>query len=397
MFDKIKCSFRNIIRKKGRSFLTVLGISIGIMSVIIISNISSCGMNILNNELDSLGLGGILISGNMSEKLQRVGLSQDELDIIQKSKNVKTASPIIMKNVEVFSKEDSKEVLAWGIDSRANQIVSLNTVFGRTINKADVKQGKNVCMIDQNFSKVIYGRENIIGKKVPIVISGLKEEFEVIGIIKTGSGLLQNMLGEYVPNFLYMPYTTMQKILNTNSFDQIAVKLTDTADVENEGEKIVERLEKIKGSGETYRANNLVKQRDGFVKIMDIVTLILASVGGISLIVASLSIMTVMLVSVNERTHEIGIKKSIGAKQSDILIEFLLEALFLTLIGCFLGITFGMLVSYTGAFLFGFKLKIRYDIIKLSFIFSAVSGILFGVYPAIKASKLQPVDALKYN
>ena len=207
--------------------------------------------------------------------------------------------------------------------------------------------------------------------------------------------MLQNFIGSYIPNFVYVPYSTMQQLLGKNSFDQIAVKLKSGTDVDKTGDMLVQSLNRTNGSSNAFVSNNLMKQRDSLSNILGVVTLILSSVGAISLLVASLSIMTVMLVSVNERTREIGIKKSIGARKKDILLEFMFEAVLITLFGSLFGILAGYGISYLGASYFGFALGIRLDIMALAVGFSVLTGMIFGVYPAMKAAKMNPVDALR--
>ena len=394
MIDIIKCAIRNITRKKGRNLLTAMGIAIGVASVIIIGNISQCGSDAVNKELDSLGLSGLTISAsNMSNDAP--SLTQEELEIIEKDSNVEQAMPIMVENTVVYDKKDNPlNSLLWGIDSKANQIISLQLLYGRYINNIDINSCNNVCMVDQNFSKEVYGRENIVGKHISILCSGSAEDYEVVGIIRTGSGLLQNFIGDYIPNFIYLPYSTMQNATSRKSFDQIAVKVSPNHDPQDVGNDIIKRLSRSSGN-DNYQANNLSKQKDGLTNLLNIVTVILSAVGAISLLVASLSIMTVMLVSVNERTREIGIKKSIGAKKRTILLEFLLEAMFLSCIGCVMGILAGNIISYLGALYIGFSLNIRKDIILIASFFSISTGVIFGVYPAYKASNLKPVDALR--
>ncbi len=392
MIDIIKYSFKNFYRKKIRSILTILGISIGVASVIIIGNISQCGSCAITGELDSLGLGGLTITSDCSDSYN---LTDNELDIVKQNNNVKQATPIIMQNTCAYTGTNQINSFLWGIDSKANQIISLQVLHGRSINSSDIKSYSNVCMVDQNFSKTMYGNDNIVGRKVSILCGNIIEEYEIIGIIKTGSGILQNVIGDYIPNFIYIPYTTMQNTTGKRSFDQIAVKLKDGTNLDTAGNDIVRSLLRSNGINEGYHSNNLSKQRQGLDNIMNIVTIILSAVGTISLFVASLSIMTVMLVSVTERTKEIGIKKSIGASKKDILIEFLVEALMLSIIGCSIGSIIGIILSYIGAYFFGINLVMRIDIIILSILFSIGTGVLFGVYPAIKASNLKPVDALR--
>ena len=396
MFDILKSAIKNLGRKKMRSALTITGIAIGVASVILISSISECGTSAVNTEMDSLGLGGLTISVNSSVNSSHSVLSEDELEIVRDVQHVQQAMPLLMQNTKVNSHDSqSLDALVWGIDSKANQVISLQLLYGRMLNNVDIKSYNNVCLVDQTFAQNIYHRDNIIGKKISIFCGNVEEEFEVVGVIKTGSGLLQNLIGDYIPNFLYVPYTTLQHITGRGSFDQIAVRVEDNYDVDEAGQSIVSTLSNKTGVVDGFSANNLVKQKDGLKNILNTVTVILSAVGAISLLVASLSIMTVMMVSVNERTREIGIKKSIGARRSTILFEFLLEAIFISLIGCFVGLIVGIGISFLGAYYVNVSLQLRKDIILLAVVFSLLSGVVFGVYPAAKASQLKPVDALR--
>lgn len=393
MIDLLKCAFRNLGRKRMRSLLTIMGIAIGVASVVIVGNISQCGTVAVNSELNSLGLGGLSISSNLTAK--DATLKQEDLDVIRQIPHVQQAMPLMMQNTDIYSRNMQSKALIWGIDSRANQIISLQVLYGRSISNRDVSSSGNVCLVDENYAKLVYFRENIVGKKINVLCGSSVEEFEVVGVVKTGSGLLQNLIGNYIPTFVYIPYTTLQHEIGRNSFDQIAVRVEDGTDVDAVGANITQALSRSNGIAGGYLSNNLVKQKDGLTSLLDIVTLILSAVGAISLVVASLSIMTVMLVSVNERTREIGIKKSIGAKRSTILIEFLLEALLISVFGCIVGAASGYAISLAGASYFKMVLQPRMDILLLAVGFSLASGIIFGVYPAAKASNLRPVDALR--
>jgi putative ABC transport system permease protein len=393
MIDVIKSAFKNLGRKRVRTVLTVLGISIGVASVIIIGNISQCGTAALTGELDSLGLSGLTIS--VAQNAQNVSLTDNDLNVVKKTAQVEQVTPIMMQSTNIQVRTIQNKALVWGIDSKASQIISLKVLYGRSINNQDVKTNANVCLVDENFSKTAYSRSNIVGKKVSILCAGIMEEFQVVGVIKTGSGLLQNLIGNYIPTFVYIPYTTMQNAVGRNTIDQIAVKVKSGSNMDQVGKSIVTTLNRNSGVADGFASNNLAKQKDGLTNMLDIVTLILSAVGAISLLVASLSIMIVMLVSVNERTREIGIKKSIGAKRSAILFEFLLEAALISILGCITGIIFGYIISFAGAFYFGMVLSVRLDIMLLAVGFSLITGIIFGVYPAAKASNLKPVDALR--
>lgn len=392
MIDVIRSAYHNLGRKKGRTVLTILGITIGVASVILIGNISQCGSNALTNELDSLGLNGLSISCQAGSS---VTLKDTDLNLVKSCDGVDQATPLLMQSTTVSARETETKALVWGIDTTASQIVSIQILYGRMFTSKDISTNANVCLVDESFSRNAYMRSNIIGKHVSVQCGGALEDFEVIGVIKTGSGLLQNMLGNYIPTFVYVPYTTMQTASGRSNFDQIAVKIDSSSDLDSTGKAIVATLNQNNGTTDTFMSNNLAEQKDGLDNILNIVTLILSAVGAISLLVASLSIMTVMLVSVSERTREIGIKKAIGAKRKDIMLEFMLEAIFISIFGCVIGIVLGYGISYAGASLFGVTLGTRWDIFMLSIIFSLSTGTIFGVYPAIKASALKPVDALR--
>ena len=156
-------------------------------------------------------------------------------------------------------------------------------------------------------------------------------------------------------------------------------------------------MERFSGQVGGYLANDIAKQRETLDSMLGIVTLVLSAVGAVSLLVASLSIMTVMLVSVSERTREIGVKKSLGATRGTILLEFMFEALFLSLFGCLCGLAVGLALSFAGASILHTTFAVRGDVVLLSLIFSMLSGVIFGVYPAAQAARLNPVDALRQN
>lgn len=393
MLDMIKCSGKNLMRKKMRSMLTIIGIAIGVASVILIGNIAECGTTAVSTELDSLGMGGVSITA--SATVPDATLSAQELEQIREQKSVDQAAPLMTQTTQVYGRGNVEESLVWGIDTKANQVVSLQVEYGRFFSNVDISSGANVCMVDQKFAQKVYNRDNIVGKKINILCGGSMEEFLVVGVLKTGSGLLQNFIGDYIPNFVYVPYTTLQNAVGLQRFDQVVVRVKDGYDEDEAGEEIAAMLGKTSGISEGYLSSNLAKQKDGLNNLLGIVTLVLSAVGAISLLVASLSIMTVMLVSVNERTREIGIKKSIGAKRATILFEFMTEAVLLSLIGCMVGVIIGTGVSYLGAYALSMELKMRMDIILTAVLFSLLSGVVFGVYPAFKASNLRPVDALR--
>ncbi|MCI8496892.1 MAG: FtsX-like permease family protein, partial [Clostridiales bacterium] len=314
---------------------------------------------------------------------------------IRRLSEVEDAAPIMMYYTNAELRENKSGAVLWGVDSGADQVISLKLMYGRLISRADVAEGEKVCMVDQSYAKEAYGRENIVGKEIRILVKGTYQTFRIIGIVEAGSNLLQNVISNYIPSFVYVPYTTLQQLSGQQKLDQIAVRVQSDSDVEAVEAGVIRALNLSNGTTGSYKAENLAQQRDKLTSLLDIVTLILTAIGGISLIVAGLGIMTVMLASVGERTREIGVKKAIGAKRRIILAEFILEALLISLFGSVLGVGTGLLAAYTGGWIFGVPMNLGADLILTPVLFAVAVGVLFGAYPAYKAAKLRPVDALR--
>lgn len=394
MFSCIRNGISNLFRNKLRSCLTIGGIMIGVLSVVVISTIGKVGTVTIDSQLVSMGLDSVVISGN---KNNEIGLNETDLAKVKAVDQVKNAMPLIylMGQTEIIN--TSLECMVWGVNQDADNVISLKAIHGRLINEGDLKSHSKVCVIDEKIALSTYKRSNIVGKIITVKANGSTEKYEVIGVVKNGVNMLQSMFGQFIPNFVYLPYTTLRDIHNQAYFDNIAVKL-------NKGDNKSEISECLSRAIQTQRENeidlsieNLLKQKTQLENILGIVTTILSVIAGISLIVSGLSIMTVMLVSVNERTREIGIKKSIGATNSDIMKEFLIESVLITLIGALVGSLLGVGICSAGCLVFNLKPIIDYDMIGKIVLFSIAIGLMFGVYPAYRASKLRPVDALRYE
>lgn len=387
--ESIRVILNSIKSQKFRSFLTVLGISIGTFSVVLIGTISDIGKSVINNELDSIGVNGLSIT-NSSDNTD--DLSLEVLYAIKSSDMVLDVTPITFSYSNVESKGSKKSAVVMGVDYNAEKIISLNLLHGKLIGKSDVKGAKQVCVVDEAFAREIYKRSNIVGKKVWVDLDGREIECEVIGVVKTGGNIIQSMIESYAPGFVYIPYTTKQLYTGSDKFDQIAVRLKNGEDAGVAKDTL---LKDLRNKPLALRVDNLSGYKEEFNIILNGVSAILGVIAGISLIVAGLSIMTVMMVSVNERTKEIGIKKSIGASSGRIVREFILEAFLLSLIGGSIGAVGGSLLGIIASFFIGTGVIINIKLIIGTVIFAISIGIIFGVYPAIKASKLRPADALR--
>jgi len=387
-----KKSTLNIFRAKTRSFLTMTGIAVGSFAVALISQISATGADEVSGILDNMGINTVLVQSAQAGINAQLG--DEHIVKLGAINGVEKAMPLMSANSRVEILHQSQPCLVWGVGAEAREIISLTALHGRLIDSRDTASGAMVCVIDEEIARMAYGRSNIVGKHVELLIDGAYREFEVIGVASSGLSALQSALSGIIPDFVYIPFTTMQNLTGRESYDVIATMLGENAD-ENVTTRIEDKLNNY--SEQELIASNLLHQKNQLQNIMRTVTAALSVIAGISLLVAGLTVMTTMLVSVSERTREIGIKKSVGAHDFDIMREFLSESALLTLLGSTAGSLLALVASAAGSYLLG--LSFTFDLIRYLYpvMFSLLLGIIFGVYPALKAANMSPIDALKNN
>ncbi len=391
--------FRNSIRSisiaKTRCILTIVGIAVGALCVSVLTIIGDIGIHVVAEEIDSFGLGSVLIS--LSEESDNGNkLYTKQLEIISQNPQVKVATPINTAIANIEMRDLYAKVAMWGVGTGTEHSISLELLHGRLIDEQDIYNNSQVCVVDRELAMAFYNRENIVGKTLTATVEGISKDMEVIGVVSSGGMLMQNMLSAIVSYIGYMPYTTMLEMKGENNFGQIAVTFNEGVDITTASEQLIEGL-----TGESlspiYQVQNIASHTDQMEHILVIITTILSGIASISLVVSGLSIMTIMLITVKERTKEIGIKKAIGASNYMIMAEFFFESLLLSVIGVIIG---GLLALFTGYILtVVFQIDFTLDYLKYIriLILAIIFGGLFGVYPAITASKLNPITALRYD
>ena len=389
MLELLRMTAKNLNRKKLRTFLTVCGIAVGTLLITVVSVLGDTGKSLIGRELKSMGLDGISVSSDTEQ-----ALGEDTLQMIRSFRQVKAAMPLSILFTDALSGQFDGEIMVCGIDAGADQVISLQGLHARLLSRGDVSGQHMVCVVDEALAWDAYGRENVVGKTVLVQFADREETFEIIGVSKAGSSVLQNVAG-YVPSMVYFPYTTLTTLTGDDTFDQIAVRVKEDAAVDTVRERLGRLLSYTDTHDAAYVLEDLASQREKLNGVMDIVSLVLQVISAVSLLVAGMSIMTIMLVSVHERTREIGIKKAIGATRGRIMTEFLAEAVLLTLAGSVLGVSLAMAGAVIGGAIFGMSVSVSFKTIIGVTVFSMLMGALFGVYPAKKAADLPPAEALR--
>ncbi len=394
LIEYIHHTAKNACRKPFKTLLTVCSIGIATTSIVLITTIANTGKVSLEAELANMGMNGITVGAD--EKVRTAKLGTKELEVIRNNDNVFEAAPVIVSYTEAKMHGLVADSLIWGIDETAKDVVNFSLQYGRMINGSDISAQRKVCVVDSNFSKAFYGRENIVGKKMRLLLFGRYEYFTVVGVVKSGGNILQGLMSGYIPSFVYIPYTTAAGTKNPD-FDQIVVRVKNSDITEQTSLEIKKSLDNINNVTNGYRIQNIIQQKQSLNRIVDVFSLVLSCIAAISLLVSGLGIMTVMMMSVTERTREIGIKKSLGASKKVIASEFLFEACSISAIGGLLGISAGNLAAFAGTSFVNanFIHNIKTDVLFL--LLAIFIGGIFGIYPAIKAADLNPIDALRYE
>lgn len=383
----------NILRSRARSLLTMVGIAIGVFSVVLISTVGSVGTQQVSSTLISMGVDTVLAQSASNTVSAR--LTDESISVLSRVDGVRDIMPLMSAVSEAKMIGRRLDAYIWGVDKTADKLISLEAKHGRLVTAADTAANSRVCVIDEAFALETYGRSNIVGKSISLFLGGRYHEFEIIGIADTGLSGLQSALSSIMPNFMYIPITTMQQLCGRSTYDKLAIKLTDSANADTIVQSIRQTLDNQSGCTDGYIVNNLLSQKKQLDDIMGIVTTSLSLVAGISLIVSGVSVMTTMMMSVSERTHEIGIKKAIGAGSLDICMELLSESILLTLMGSAIGITAGLLAAGIGCIVLAVPFSVNAAALIIAAGAAGLIGAIFGAYPAYKAAALKPAEALR--
>jgi putative ABC transport system permease protein len=395
--ENFKMAIDSIKSNKMRSFLTMLGIIIGISSVIIILSLGAGGKNSIVGEFEKIGTNNVTVSVDTNKSVDGDNITLKDIEAVRtKVDTVKYVTPTVSQRGKVSSNDKKRDATINGANEDYALINNTNILYGRFFSENDVLNSKAVALIDENSAKELFGFSDVIGESVKIGAEGTSKSVTIIGVTES-----QNMGPQGSDRAtIVTPITFVQNLYPTTSkIYSITVTSTSKDDVNDAANSAISILEsRHNNSGkEVYKAQSMLDILSQVDNVLGIFTTFVAAVAGISLLVGGIGVMNIMLVSVTERTREIGIRKAIGATTKTILIQFLTESSIVSLIGGLIGMTLG----YIGAELIGLAAKITPSIsigmVLGVIIFSSSIGMFFGIYPAKKAANLDPIDALRYE
>ncbi len=399
----LRSALKSLRRNKSSSMLTTLGIAIGVGAVIAAFAIGQGANKMIDEQIAAFGSNFIMVFSQRSGSSSQGNIhyiTVDDANAIEKNvSGVDALAPLVNAQVTVVYGNTNWTTSLIGSNANYTYVQSRVIAKGRDIVDSDVHQGTKVAVIGQTVAEKLFREESPLRKNIRIN----KIPFRIVGVYEQKG---QSYIGGDQDDIILIPITTAQKriIRKRGSVDRIqsiyiqGVSMEALDYIQSETEALLRELHKIgKGEPDDFSVRNISQMLEARKKTTSIMSLLLAAIACISLVVGGIGIMNIMLVSVTERTKEIGVRMAVGAKMGDIRTQFLLEAVVLSNIGGFIGILCGIATGFGFATITQAPPIFSIPSILLAFIFSGVVGVGFGYYPAYKASLLNPIDALKYE
>ncbi|ART74856.1 ABC transporter permease [Sutcliffiella horikoshii] len=385
--ENIYMAWRNIVSSKMRSFLTVLGIVIGVASIIALITIVKGATNSISDQVTSLGADKVTIQAP-GTPLKR-GLTERDVSRLADIEHVDGVSPTITSTTSlVYEGKVLEDVTIQGKNevyfSKSDDLLE----SGREMNRLDIEGKNKVALIGPSIEDDLFFGKNPIGQKITLGGSS----YTIIGTLKEST----NYSGDSQNDHVLIPYTAVRSFPGGNNMTNVDIYMENTSysdQITEDAEWVLNQAFNYKEDG--YSIMNMTDMLSTIDDINSMLTLMLTGIASISLIVGGIGIMNMMLVSVTERTTEIGLRKALGAEPKKIQQQFLMESVFLSLIGGVIGLLAGIFIAYVASLVIGTGFSLSISTVILAVGFSAGIGVLFGYAPAKKASHLNPIDALR--
>ena len=399
-WEYIKIALMNIRSNKGRSVLTMLGIIIGITSVIMIMSIGDGVKGQVSDELNAMAGGLIGIYVNNEQSKEKIYFDEDDFDAIrEKIDGVKGVTPVYTLYGSVVGKKGEFTAYTSGGSESMEFYQTEPIVDGRYFTAADYYAGNRVCVITQQAAKKLFGTTDVIGMSIEVTLSGTTQDLTIVGIRQDSASAMFSMYGNMINIEVPLNLLSMSFGLYFDGFTDFYV-ISELPSMNTQITQSVVRLmesrHNVRNQG-VIMVQNMQDQISQINSVMGSISIFVVIVAAISLLVGGIGVMNIMLVSVTERTREIGIRKSLGARTGSILLQFLSESAIITLLGGLIGIVLGVAGAQAIGGAIGFSARISTVTVLGASAFSAAVGIFFGIYPARKAAKMSPIEALRHE
>lgn len=398
--EMFRAAFSSLLSNKLRAFLTMLGILIGVASIIAIVAVGNGGKSAILGAISSGKLQDTiqiipkeLVQPGLPQPGQVLSIQPADIDIAEQFSGVERVDYTIYGNAAVSAASSTANASLEAGPSDLNDLARFVVLKGHMFQQSDVVAHRPVVLLSQTLASKLFGSGNPVGATVNIS----NMPFQVIGVTASQeANLFSLFLGS---DYIYMPATTSQDLFPYWSISEMDVQIAPNTDKNQLAQRIVTALNIHAGDASAFEdsAGFLAGIAGTIEKVTTILTAVIGAIAGIALLVGGVGVMNIMLVSVTERTQEIGIRMSLGATRAAILMQFLIESMTITLIGGIAGILLGVGVGVSVSIVTQVPTYVSWPVILFSFLFSAVIGILCGLYPANKAARLHPIDALRYE
>ncbi len=389
ILQSFKMALKAILSNKMRSFLTMLGIIIGVLALVVLVSMASSTTSSVTDQISSLG-----------DDMLSVTISQDngsplklsDLEDLKDTDNIEAVAPLTQTSLSSETSSDTISVGVYGTTADYDDIMSISLSIGRFIKSVDVENHSHIAIISEDLANDVLGSSNCLGSTIRL--NGYN--FTVVGILEEESAS-SSTSSNYEA---YIPYTTLIRCSDSvpSSISSFLVGATSGSLEEAQSDLDAYLLQRFSDS-DYYSITSSSEIAETLSSVTGMLTLLLGGIAGISLLVGGIGIMNIMLVSVTERTREIGIRKAIGARRGAIMSQFLIESLMVSLIGCLIGILLSWItLKLANIFASSYNLTftLSFFVVWIAALFSIAIGLIFGLYPAWKAAKKNPIDALRY-
>jgi putative ABC transport system permease protein len=383
-----KMAFKSILANKMRSLLTMLGIIIGVTAVIALVAIGQGTTKSVTDQVQSLGTN--LLTVNITGRGSQTTLDYKDAEAITNLSDIEYSAPVNQQNGYVKTTGDAISVSVVGTTADYMDVKQYSLAAGRFIGQIDLDFYQEIAVLGATTATDLFGTQNAVGQY--FLINGVR--YKVVGVLASKGSSLTGSNDEVV----IIPITTSERLFQSKGVRSINIQVDASDKMDQVTAELESALtEKFRGDTNSFRVFNQQDLLNSFSSISNTLSIALGGVAGISLLVGGIGIMNIMLVSVTERTREIGIRKAIGAKKRDIMVQFLIESIALSGLGGLLGIGIGIGVAQTVSKVMSMTVVMSLPIILLAFGFSVFIGVVFGLFPANKASNLKPIEALRFE